>query len=182
MNAGLFVIDIEKWRTDRVQTRSIEAVHRHPGINDEEALNIALQHDWLEISPKWNYLAIYLGLDLERALGPVVYHYYDGPKPWHSCAWFHEQVHRDRHKQFFKDSPWPKAAFTLPPRRHLARFGKLKVKAIAQRVPLVRDIPAVNHGRKFIDDVDELARLLFGVWNGRLAVDGRCLRSDCGII
>lgn len=86
MNAGLFVIDIEKWRTDRVQARSIEAVHRHPGINDEEALNIALQHDWLEISPRWTYFAIYLGLGLERALGPVVYHYYDGPKPWRSCS------------------------------------------------------------------------------------------------
>ncbi len=126
LNAGVLLIDLDRWRTVRLESRLVTNALERPGTDDEEAFNIVLQHDWLEISPRWNFFSFQLGPELEAALDPVIIHYIGAPKPWNGWFWYRAPSHRERYVTFFKDSPWPRAASTWPPRSKRWRIGARK--------------------------------------------------------
>jgi lipopolysaccharide biosynthesis glycosyltransferase len=125
LNSGVLVIDVQRWREMDMTQRLISTVMNNPGIGDEEAFNIVLQHQWLELSPKWNFYAFQMGLGLESQIQPVINHYMASPKPWNRLFWNHDPSHRNRYLSFFRNSPWPDAARA---RIHPSKFRGCVIK------------------------------------------------------
>jgi lipopolysaccharide biosynthesis glycosyltransferase len=55
MNAGVLLIDLVRWRTDRVGPRGLEILRTlKPRWGDQDALNTVLEGQWLELPRRWN--------------------------------------------------------------------------------------------------------------------------------
>lgn len=57
-NAGVLLIDLEQWRSRRVAERARALALRHPErleFQDQDALNLILVDDWLELPSRWNF-------------------------------------------------------------------------------------------------------------------------------
>jgi UDP-D-galactose:(glucosyl)LPS alpha-1,3-D-galactosyltransferase len=146
LNAGVLVIDLPQWRELDMEQRLISTVLNHPGIDDEEAFNIVLQHQWLELSPKWNFFAFQLGLGLEPRIQPVIHHYMASPKPWHALFWHHDPVHRKRYLSFFENSPWPDAATVRVHRSKLRRCAIKKAQYLRKMHSPLRKLGLFHKG------------------------------------
>lgn len=82
-NAGFAVIDVRRWRALAVGARAMAhavAIGDRLILHDQDALNVALQHDWVELPAHWNagiFMSPWLTAD-----SPAVFHYMGAPKPW----------------------------------------------------------------------------------------------------
>jgi lipopolysaccharide biosynthesis glycosyltransferase len=55
MNAGVLLIDLMRWRADRVGSRGLEILRTlRPRWGDQDALNTVLEGRWLELPRRWN--------------------------------------------------------------------------------------------------------------------------------
>jgi lipopolysaccharide biosynthesis glycosyltransferase len=96
-NAGVLVIDAERWRSGRVKERALEFLaQRFEQIRfwDQDALNFALMGDWEQLDLRWNRTSDYHGyagtghsdafpVAAWRSLAtPYVAHFVSGYKPW----------------------------------------------------------------------------------------------------
>ena len=57
-NAGLLVMNLEKWRTDNIAEKVIEYTkkNRDKVRHDQDTLNVLLAGNWGELHPKWNQI------------------------------------------------------------------------------------------------------------------------------
>lgn len=97
-NAGVLVINIKKWRTDKIFARAIEYLDLNRDCTrfaDQDVLNILFSSKWGELHPRWNVTArtyeysswqetpysedVYNNLILEM---PHIIHFISGEKPW----------------------------------------------------------------------------------------------------
>ena len=55
-NAGVLLIDLERWRSDRIGQQARDYLARHPDtpFADQDALNVAGDRRWKELDPRWN--------------------------------------------------------------------------------------------------------------------------------
>ncbi len=96
-NAGVLLIDVERWRAQGVGASALDLLERHGKdleYMDQDALNLVLSGRWGELAPRWNQQAgIFQGLRSElfpareplfQALrrSPHIVHYTTGEKPW----------------------------------------------------------------------------------------------------
>jgi lipopolysaccharide biosynthesis glycosyltransferase len=82
-NSGMLLVDMVAWREQRIGERALEEAHRlgdHLILHDQDALNAAIDGDWLELDQRWNVWV----LDGVRADTPTVLHFMAAPKPWHA--------------------------------------------------------------------------------------------------
>jgi lipopolysaccharide biosynthesis glycosyltransferase len=92
---GLMVINLDKWREDRIADRSLEFIEREAEgrFRDMDALAVLFNGRWGEIEPRWNCphpvfhnapeTLPYSPQDFRRAHdNPAVVHYSSRPKPW----------------------------------------------------------------------------------------------------
>jgi len=84
-NAGFMIIDVRRWRAHAVSARAV-ALAAEIGdrlvLHDQDALNLALAGDWVELPREWN-----AGLSVSGWLhegARAVFHYWGVPKPWHA--------------------------------------------------------------------------------------------------
>jgi lipopolysaccharide biosynthesis glycosyltransferase len=104
-NAGLLVIDIDRWRERDVEARALEFARQHPDLiadaHDQELLNIVLAGDWTPLEPEWNvcselffihgmaahpYRTQLLRRRKEITANARIVHFTGQPKPWqHWC-------------------------------------------------------------------------------------------------
>ncbi len=104
-NAGIMVMDLERWRSQRVMERVMDYIRDHVadlGNGDQDALNAVLAHDWQPLGLEWNvqYALYYLEtlgqwpwyqelLPRRRELtdNAAIFHFTGTPKPWnHWCG------------------------------------------------------------------------------------------------
>ncbi len=104
-NAGIMVMDLERWRSERVMERVMDYIRDHAadlGNGDQDALNAVLAHDWQPLGLEWNiqYALYYLEtlgqwpwyqelLPRRRELtdNAAIFHFTGTPKPWnHWCG------------------------------------------------------------------------------------------------
>ncbi|MEM8493789.1 MAG: glycosyltransferase family 8 protein [Planctomycetota bacterium] len=102
LNAGVLLIDCDRWRAESVTSRAVDFVRRHAGSlrwADQDALNFALVGRWAELPARWNVpITRLVGPTADREPpsselrsladaamdGPAIYHLFGGHKPWNS--------------------------------------------------------------------------------------------------
>jgi lipopolysaccharide biosynthesis glycosyltransferase len=120
-NSGVLLIDLDVWRRERVEERSLEFAHRYAAelpYPDQDALNAVLVDRWRVLPPEWNVLSTVYVLsawpdsELKQELlanewtvlnGPKVVHYIGQPKPWMPAS---THPLRDLFRRHLRDSGW----------------------------------------------------------------------------
>lgn len=87
LQSGVMVMDLPRWRTERVSEDAVDYLGRFPQqaqFWDQTALNAVLPGKWLEISEVWNTaLFRYHQLTPEKKALVGVIHFSGPDKPWH---------------------------------------------------------------------------------------------------
>jgi lipopolysaccharide biosynthesis glycosyltransferase len=115
-NASVMLFDLDKLRSKPYMEQAIKilATPNH-GLEyaDQDALNIVLWNDWLEVDPGWNFQRKFLYSNYAdwnvlspQNYQPAIIHYTEFWKPWkktewHPCHWLYL---RELFKTPFKDS------------------------------------------------------------------------------
>jgi lipopolysaccharide biosynthesis glycosyltransferase len=86
-NAGVMLIDLERWREDEVGTRAAAYVEANRGsvmFWDQEGLNAVLCGRWGELDSRWNEFSASVALVQRRAAArdPWIVHFSGNLKPW----------------------------------------------------------------------------------------------------
>jgi len=99
-NAGVLLVDLERWRRERVAERCIDLLRRRRlRFIDQCAQNIVLSQRWKRLHPRWNLqsrhfapsgaqLSIAESHELSQALDDPAIVHFTGRKPWDG-----EQIH-----------------------------------------------------------------------------------------
>jgi lipopolysaccharide biosynthesis glycosyltransferase len=83
-NSGVLLVDLELWRKRKVDARALALAERLGDeliLHDQDALNGALEGDWLPLSLHWNVWVIDPEL---QASARAIFHFMGWPKPWHA--------------------------------------------------------------------------------------------------
>lgn len=115
-NAGVMVIDVDKWRREKISERVFTYLAEHPEnikFHDQDALNGALINEILEIPLKWNVTTPFVRLRpgdsqalYESADKPVIIHFNEVVKPWHYRlrhpfkSYYYKYLRRTPYKEF----------------------------------------------------------------------------------
>lgn len=81
-NAGVLVINLEKWRKHNIAGKVIDFLNNPPcdlTYHDQDALNALLFDKWLKLDKKWNTLSIELDHTDDK---PSIIHFVTPNKPW----------------------------------------------------------------------------------------------------
>jgi|GEM_PF-727907 len=85
-NAGILVIDLPRWRQQRVSERAHDYLRRFPSTPycDQDALNVVCDGDWKQLSTTWNYQGHLSGRiqELSAEEAPAIVHFVTTLKPW----------------------------------------------------------------------------------------------------
>jgi lipopolysaccharide biosynthesis glycosyltransferase len=139
-NAGVLVMDLDRWRKQRVHRRALQFAAKFHGqlpCADQDALNHVLAGAWKRLDLRWNqqykffiHSAAYLRVPwfaLWRARSaPYIVHYSTNTKPWHSSnqhpwrSFYFEQLDRTHY------SGWRPAAPFAPADRGQRRLARLQ--------------------------------------------------------
>jgi len=89
LNAGVLLIDCAAWVTAGMEARLVDlwrargdAMVRH----DQSLLNIALDGNWAELSPVWNWQWTWSSRHFADLAGPRLVHFIGRRKPWADAA------------------------------------------------------------------------------------------------
>jgi len=84
-NSGVQLIDTERFVAADLEARVYEVIQRHGSklrLQDQSALNLAIEGQWAELSPAYNFWPGALGTIMEARCTPRIIHYYGETKPW----------------------------------------------------------------------------------------------------
>ncbi|MFC3886628.1 glycosyltransferase family 8 protein [Bacillus songklensis] len=101
-NAGVLLINLQKWREHNILTQVIQYIRDNPTkikIMDQDGLNAILHDKWLELDPKWNYTT-----DIRNRLhidNPAIIHFTGRNKPWNS-----EHPFKQEYFKYLSSSLW----------------------------------------------------------------------------
>lgn len=135
-NSGLMVIDLRRWREERISDRCLALAERHSGealYADQSILNAVLRGEWDPLPLRWNcnvrHVAIHSYPSLrdqvypweeviEATERPAFVHFLSGRKPWHEVP-FHP--HREVYRKYLRRTQWCDPHTRVPPlRMHMA--------------------------------------------------------------
>ncbi|PWI53841.1 galactosyltransferase [Rhizobium phaseoli] len=111
-NAGVLLFDWSVCRTKGLFARTREIFEERSHLfenNDQDALNVTFDGDWLVLDPRWNTQT---GL-LPFIARPAILHFTGRKKPWQATVpWVHRRM-ADRYAEDLRDTPW--ASFCRQP-------------------------------------------------------------------
>jgi lipopolysaccharide biosynthesis glycosyltransferase len=85
-NAGVLLIDLDRWRENKVSERALEYLRQNPQtpFADQDALNYACDRMWKRLDEKWNFQAHFDRSiqEMETAERPRIVHFVTSNKPW----------------------------------------------------------------------------------------------------
>jgi lipopolysaccharide biosynthesis glycosyltransferase len=86
-NAGVLLIDLERWREDRISERAFDYLSQHPRspCSDQDALNVACNGAWKQLDSRWNFQNDYktqIILGSANVRQPAIVHFNGRLKPW----------------------------------------------------------------------------------------------------
>ncbi|MEC0271442.1 glycosyltransferase family 8 protein [Paenibacillus anseongense] len=100
-NAGVMLLNIEKWRETNTSNRLVNYLQTHPNLKymDQDALNAVLHKEWLPLDYKWNYTTYHW--DALPLVQPAIIHFSGRNKPWNSAIRY-----KDEYFKYLKSSKW----------------------------------------------------------------------------
>ena len=135
VNAGVLLIDLNKWRNDRTKEKFFSFIKQHYDLiyyHDQDVLNCVLQKEIRQINPLWNaQTASYPGSEEQNENGKTAHivHFVSDRKPWienNGNPFEGEWI------RYWKQSPW----------------GGIKFRRVAQKRSL-RQMPGYGICAKF---------------------------------
>ena len=88
-NAGVLLIDLDRWRKERISENALEYLGGHPDspLADQDALNVTCDGRWTELGLRWNFYDHFKTaiLQMPPAERPKIAHF-TGQKPWKASA------------------------------------------------------------------------------------------------
>jgi len=86
-NAGVLLIDLGRWRQERVSEKALEYMRQHPQspYYDQDALNAVCDGLWKRLDSRWNCTNFYENmriLNMDRTQRPGILHFICSDKPW----------------------------------------------------------------------------------------------------
>lgn len=85
-NAGVLLVDVDRWRRERVTEKAMRYLHAHPAspFTDQDALNVACDGRWTPLDARWNfqYHRKVAWEFMPLADRPFVIHFVTRWKPW----------------------------------------------------------------------------------------------------
>lgn len=85
-NAGVLLIDLERWRTEQISERALAYLETRPNTPyaDQDALNVACDGRWAQLDRKWNdQHSTREPIDeLVSSNRPAIVHFVTADKPW----------------------------------------------------------------------------------------------------
>ncbi|MEW9669191.1 glycosyltransferase family 8 protein [Ammoniphilus sp. 3BR4] len=99
-NAGVLLINLKRWRENNVSEKIIQFINNNASkikFCSQDPLNAILHDKWLQLDPRWNYLAPYRR-DVED---PYIIHYNGEGKPWN-----HNHRFKGEYLKYLKTTIW----------------------------------------------------------------------------
>jgi lipopolysaccharide biosynthesis glycosyltransferase len=86
-NAGVLLMDLNKWREERISERALEYLGQFPNspFSDQDALNVVCDGRWKRVDGRWNCQAHLNYNDLSKMRAeqvPAIVHFVTSGKPW----------------------------------------------------------------------------------------------------
>jgi lipopolysaccharide biosynthesis glycosyltransferase len=83
-NAGVLVIDLERWRVNRISERAFDYLREYPRspLSDQDALNVVCDGAWAQLDPRWNFLNDHNSRITSMLQRPAIIHFAGPMKPW----------------------------------------------------------------------------------------------------
>jgi len=86
-NAGVLVVDIEKWKESDITVKTLDFIKNFTGelkFWDQDALNAVLFDSWSEVDISWNVqTSMFVGDEYRESVSvPQIIHYTSEKKPW----------------------------------------------------------------------------------------------------
>ena len=89
-NSGVLLIDLDRWRKERISEKAIQYLRRHPDspCADQDALNVACDGRWTALDLRWNFYDHFRTpiVELTPVERPKIAHFVGCQKPWNACA------------------------------------------------------------------------------------------------
>lgn len=137
-NAGMLIIDIEKWNNFDIFTKLIDNITKKPEnfpFLDQDALNLILDKHVKYISPKFNYFNwVYYKNNPDNVSNDdiILIHFGSYPKPW-SLAWpsskYYNQFNSNIYSYYEKQTPWANIPLIQPKfYKEMKRYAKYLLK------------------------------------------------------
>jgi len=149
-NSGVLLADLAAWRRMAVSTKASDYLRdvggRLTGM-DQDTLNFVFGGNVLELSPRWNFQALYFGFGLEETLKPIIYHHLDNIKPWHDLV-YPANEHSAEFAAMFADSPWPDFIKASRKSAHRTRALKWQARRAFRFLPSVAKRFAAEDARR----------------------------------
>ncbi len=92
-NTGVILVNLKKWRQENVEKKLFEVSEKYAKIfkfPDQDALNVALANDIMQLDDSWNVLPWFLSYNIQKFDKPKVVHWAGHIKPWNKlfCPYF----------------------------------------------------------------------------------------------
>lgn len=103
-NAGVLLIDLNRWRKLEIEKKLFNFMRGNPGklfYHDQDALNVVLSGDSRILPAKYNFLAEYAEHYGEHK--PLIVHYAGGAKPWYV---FSALPYQSDYVYYANKTPW----------------------------------------------------------------------------
>jgi len=89
-NAGVLLIDLDRWRKERISENAMQYLSRHPDspYGDQDALNVACDGRWTALDLRCNFYDHFRTaiLDIPPGERPKIAHFVGSQKPWKASA------------------------------------------------------------------------------------------------
>jgi len=88
-NAGVLLIDLGRWRQERISEKALEYMIQYPQspYSDQDALNAVCDGLWKKLDSRWNCQKFYEKmslLNMDRTQRPGIIHFVCRDKPWNA--------------------------------------------------------------------------------------------------
>ena len=141
-NAGVLLINLEKWRKNQIMQQTFQFIEQNPDkivFHDQDVLNATLYGKWLPLHPKYNMQgALFMEefdsfrgdpVELQEAIqNPVIIHYSTPLKPWQYLSF---NPYTQEYFKYLAHTPWKDYQ---PTDKNLVRIVRKAVRPYLRKI------------------------------------------------
>jgi len=163
-NAGVLVANSDVWLSRKTSTAALEFLKSFPQVchyGDQSALNAAVNGDWAELSPSWNWQADFRYDHLIPTRNPRLVHFTGPAKPWKDRMLRFDEYYFQMMREFLMETGLEEELGVVSRTRFDASKERLRTKVLAESKP--RDFLGLRDIVKPYIDRSDFVDVLQGV-------------------